>query len=110
MPDKIGQVELSANWAHKSSVILGLVPFITLPSGANVYDGESRQSATDTIDLHVDWSKVGGSRFDLAVFVTNLANTTYKIGGASLINSSLGINQRIYNEPRMYGASLRYSF
>jgi len=110
LPDTIGQVELSANWAHKSSVILGLVPFITLPSGANVYDGESRQSATDTIDLHIDWSKVAGSRFDLAFYVTNLANTKYKIGGASLINSSLGINQRIYNEPRMYGASLRYSF
>jgi iron complex outermembrane receptor protein len=87
-----------------------LVPFITLPSGANVYDGESRQAPTDTIDLHIDWSKVAGSQFDLAFYVTNLTDTKYKIGGASLINSSLGINQRIFNEPRMYGASLRYSF
>ena len=110
VPDSIGNVELSANYAHKSSVILGLVPFITLPDGTNVSDGESRQGPTDTIDLNLDWSRAFGSSFDLAVYVTNLTDTTYKIGGASLINSGLGINQRIYNEPRMYGASLRYSF
>jgi len=110
IPDATGKVELSANWAHKSSVILGLVPFITLPSGANVYDGESIQKPTDTIDLNLDWKKVLGSTFDLSVYVTNLTDTVYKVGGASLINSSLGINQRIYNEPRMYGLTLRYGF
>ncbi|SFS10620.1 TonB-dependent receptor [Sphingomonas jatrophae] len=110
LPDTIGTVELAANWAHKSSILLGLVPFITLPNGTNIYDGESRQKPTDTVDLTVDWRKIGGSSFDLSLFATNLFDVTYKIGGASLINSGLGINQRIYNEPRMYGASLRYSF
>lgn len=105
-----GKLSMSMNWAYKSSVILGLVPFITLPNGANVYDGESRERATETIDLNLDWKGIFGSSFDLGLYVTNLTNTTYKIGGASLINSSLGINQRIYNEPRMYGATLRYSF
>ncbi|OCC22967.1 hypothetical protein MB02_14485 [Croceicoccus estronivorus] len=108
--DAVGKVTLTGNWAHKSSVILGLVPFITLPDGSNVYDGESRQKPTDTIDVNLDWKGVLGSSFDLGVYVTNLTNTTYKIGGASLINSSLGINQRIYNEPRMYGMTLRYGF
>ena len=106
----LGEMALSANWAHKSSVILGLVPFITLPSGENVYDGESRQGPTDTIDVNFDWRDIMGSTLDLGLFVTNLTDTEYKIGGASLINSGLGLNQRIYNEPRMYGASLRYSF
>ncbi len=110
VPEDTGKITLSANWAHKSGIILGLVPFITLPDGSNVFDGESEQKPTNAIDLHLDWARVFDSQFDLGVFVTNLTDTTYKVGGASLINSSLGLNQRIYNEPRMYGATLRYSF
>ena len=33
-----------------------------------------------------------------------------KIGGAALIASSLGIDQAIYNEPRMIGVQIRYTF
>lgn len=109
-PEAWGAMSLSANWAHKSSVILGLVPFITLANGTNVFDGESRQAPTDSVDLNFDWKRVMDSPVDLSLYVTNLFDTTYKIGGASLINSGLGINQRIYNEPRMYGASVRFSF
>jgi len=110
LPPSVGDVALSANWAHKSSVILGLVPFITRPDGSNVPDGESVEGPTDAIDLNLDWKEVFGSGLGVAFYVTNLTNATYKVGGASLINSGLGINQRIYNEPRMYGVSLRYSF
>lgn len=110
VPASLGDIVLSANWAHKSSVTLGLVPFITQPDGSNLYDGESIEGPTDTIDLTLDWKEAFGSPVDVAVYVTNLTNTTYKVGGASLINSGLGINQRIYNEPRMYGVSVRYSF
>lgn len=110
VPANLGEVVLSANWAHKSSVTLGLVPFITQPDGSNLYDGESIEGATDTIDLTLDWKEAFGGPVDVTLYVTNLTNTTYKVGGASLINSGLGINQRIYNEPRMYGVSVRYSF
>lgn len=108
--ESLGKISGSMNWAYKSSIILGLVPFITLPNGTNVFDGESRERATQTIDLNVDWREIFGSNFDLGLYVTNLTNTTFKIGGASLINSSLGVNQRMSNEPRMYGATLRYAF
>lgn len=110
LDESVGRVQASMNWAHKSSIILGLVPFITLPSGVNVFDGESRQGPTDTIDARIDWKEILGSQLDLGLYVTNLTDATYKVGGASLINSSLGLNQRIYNEPRMYGATLRYAF
>jgi len=108
--EALGKVSMSMNWAYKSSILLGLVPFITLPNGTNVFDGESRERATQTVDLNLDWKGVLGSRFDLGFYVTNLTNTTFKIGGASLINSSLGVNQRMYNEPRMYGVTGRFSF
>ena len=104
-----GDLSLSANWAYKSSIILGLVPFINV-AGVSVPDGESIQKETGTVDATLGWKKVLGSTLDANLFVTNLFDVTYKIGGASLINSGLGINQRIYNEPRMYGLSLRYRF
>jgi iron complex outermembrane receptor protein len=110
VPDQWGEVSASVNWAFKSKIILGLVPFITLPGNVNVPDGESVQKATDTVDLSVDWKRIGGRAVDASFFVTNLTDEVYKIGGASLINSGLAVNQRIYNEPRMFGVRLHYAF
>ena len=104
-----GDISLSANWAYKSSITLGLVPFI-VSNGVNIPDGESIQKPTQTVDATLGWKRIMGKPIDVDLFVTNLFDVTYKIGGASLINSGLGINQRIYNEPRMFGAQLRYRF
>lgn len=109
LADNQGELSLSANYAHKSSITLGLIPFI-LVAGVNTPDGESVQKPTDVVDLNFGWKKIMGSNIDADLYVTNLLDTTYKIGGASLINSGLGVNQRIYNEPRMYGLQLRYRF
>jgi iron complex outermembrane receptor protein len=108
-PEAYGGITASLNWAYKSQITLGLVPFITV-AGVNVPDGESIQKPTSTVDFNLDWRRIAGSRVDASLFVTNLTDVTYKIGGASLINSGLGVNQRIYNEPRMIGVQLRYSF
>lgn len=107
--DKRGDISLSANWAYKSSITLGLVPFINV-NGVAVPDGESVQKETGTVDVNLAWKRMLGSPIDASLFVTNLFDVTYKIGGASLINSGLGINQRIYNEPRMIGLHLRFRF
>ncbi|MFZ2983377.1 MAG: hypothetical protein WA085_20350, partial [Sphingobium sp.] len=95
--------------AYKSSITLGLVPFINV-NGVAVPDGESVQKETGTVDVNLAWKRMLGSPIDASLFVTNLFDVTYKIGGASLINSGLGINQRIYNEPRMIGLQLRFRF
>jgi len=65
---------------------------------------------TDTFDLNIDWKHAMSSPIDVSFFVTNLTDATYKIGGASLIASSLGIDQAIYNEPRTLGVQIRYAF
>lgn len=109
MGDDLGTLSFTGNFAYKSSIILGLVPFLNRP-GANVPDGESVQKPTRTVDANIGWKRVLGTTIDADLFVTNLFDVTYKLGGASLINSGLGINQRIYNEPRMYGLQIRYRF
>jgi iron complex outermembrane receptor protein len=104
----LGDLSTLVSWSHKSTILLGLVPFYTV-GGVLVRDQNAYQKPTNVIDVSLDWDNIAGSGLGASLFVTNLTNTTYKIGGASLI-ASLGIDQAIYNEPRMWGARVRYRF
>src|SRR5690606_41969207 len=61
------------------------------------------------VDARVDWLGMFCSSFDAALFVTN-AFDTEAIVAPSSSSAALGVNAAIFNEPRMVGASLRYSF
>jgi iron complex outermembrane receptor protein len=109
IPEQWGELYGSISWLHKSHVLLGLIPFYT-NAGVIYGDPAAYQGDVDTYDLTIDLKHVASTAFDLSFFVTNLTDATYKIGGASLIASSLGIDQAIYNEPRMFGFQIRYKF
>jgi iron complex outermembrane receptor protein len=53
-----------------------------------------------TVDMHIDWRHVMGSRINLSLVSTNLTNALYNIssGGGFTISGS---EEYIYNEPRM---------
>jgi iron complex outermembrane receptor protein len=105
---RFGDVSATLSWVHKSSVILALAPTIVV-NGVSITDPFATQGPTDVVDLNLSWDHVMGSAFDARFFVTNLTDTTYRIGGGYLY-SSLGTDQAIYNEPRMFGFQLRYTF
>jgi len=109
VPEQWGDLYGSISWEHKSHVLLGLIPFYT-NAGVVYGDPAAYQGDVDTYDLTIDLKHPANTPVDLRFFVTNLTNATYKIGGASLIASSLGIDQAIYNEPRMFGFQIRYAF
>jgi iron complex outermembrane receptor protein len=109
IPEQWGDLYGSISWLHKSHVLLGLIPFYT-NAGVVYGDPAAYQGDVDEYDLNIDLKHVANTAFDISFFVTNLTDTTYKIGGASLIASSLGIDQAIYNEPRMFGFQIRYTF
>jgi iron complex outermembrane receptor protein len=109
IPEQWGELYGSISWLHKSHVLLGLIPFYT-NAGVIYGDPAAYQGDVDTYDLTIDLKHAAGTAFDVSFFVTNLTDATYKIGGASLIASSLGIDQAIYNEPRMFGFQIRYNF
>ena len=50
-----------------------------------------------------------GSTFDLAVFVNNATDDTYKIG-ANALESTVGTTSSIYAAPRMWGLEVTYDF
>jgi len=93
LADTIGKVSASVRYFRISKVDYGSVH---APVG-------------DKLDLRLDWRYVMASNVDLGLFVTNAQNRTYPITSASS-NEGLSINSAIYNEPRMYGVQMRYSF
>lgn len=109
IPEEWGEMYGTLSWSHKSHVLLGLIPFYTI-AGRTFSDPAAYQGDVDVYDLTIELRHAAGTNFDVGLFVTNLTDTTYKVGGAALIASSLGIDQAIYNEPRMFGLQVRYAF
>jgi iron complex outermembrane receptor protein len=62
-----------------------------------------------TLNARLDWRKVMQSPVDLAVFVNNPFNDTYRIFQGTYYRS-LGFSTALYNEPRMWGVEARYHF
>jgi iron complex outermembrane receptor protein len=63
----------------------------------------------DQVDLRVDWSNIFQSTFDVAFWMTNALDTTHVAGGFP-IYAQLGFTSLVYNEPQMFGFTLRYRF
>lgn len=68
-----------------------------------------RLLATGILNLDVNWSLIGGSRFDLALFVVNVTKEKFPVFILANMPSS-GFEGMVTNGPRMFGARLRYSF
>jgi iron complex outermembrane receptor protein len=63
----------------------------------------------DELDARIDWKDVYGYPVDASFFMTNVTDNTHPTG-AIAIYASLGFTSLAYNEPRMYGFSLKYRF
>jgi iron complex outermembrane recepter protein len=92
---------LNYNHADKSWTSSATLPIANPFAYADEYD---------VVNASVEWNSILGSKVDARVFVTNLTDTTYRISNSNGGDAPLGYNTAIYNEPRMYGLSLRYSF
>lgn len=70
------------------------------------------QVAYGLLNLRVDWRGIGGYPLDASFFITNVTNKTFlESGNGGAYNAtSLGLAVGYYNEPRMYGVSLKYRF
>lgn len=98
LPPAVGEVSVSANWSRSSAINFNVTP-----------DPYGKQEAYAQTDLFANWRNMFGSAFDTSLFVTNLTDKTYRIGGYPVFDAA-GFSTGIYNEPRMWGASVKYSF
>ena len=61
------------------------------------------------VNMRLDWTKISGSGISAGVFVSNLTNKAYYVGGLSQ-GASLGENAAAPGRPRMYGFDLKAEF
>lgn len=67
------------------------------------------ESSYSVINLRADWRQVMGSNFDLGIWVDNLRDEEYAVGGLT-VEDSQGWATRVYGAPRTYGATVRWTF
>src|SRR5205085_1662287 len=58
-----------------------------------------------TIDMRLEWNRILGSRFDVAVAVTNLTNKIYLLGNGTTL-AAAGVQGNAYAPPRMVTVDL----
>lgn len=95
---RIGTLELSGNWAYQSRFSTAqnnLAQVAYLPS-------------YNTLSVRAGVNGIGGSNVDLTFFMANATNNTYATGLQDLYNQGLGTVTYTYDEPRTYGAQLRF--
>jgi iron complex outermembrane receptor protein len=63
----------------------------------------------DNLDVRVDWVNVFDNSVDASFFMTNALDKTY-IQAAIPLYYQLGYTSVVYNEPRMFGFTLKYRF
>jgi iron complex outermembrane receptor protein len=62
-----------------------------------------------TINMRYDWRQILGSKITASLFVKNLADQHYYLGGLPL-GAILGLNTAVPAPPRTFGVSLRAEF
>jgi outer membrane protein OmpA-like peptidoglycan-associated protein len=67
------------------------------------------QPSYDQLDIRVDWTNFLTYPVDLGFFMTNALDSTHVVGGFP-IYTQLGFTSLVYNEPRMFGFSVKYRF
>lgn len=62
------------------------------------------------LTLGAAWNSLGGTPFDVSLFMTNALDKTYIVQAQSLYSFGLNAALATYGEPRMYGVRIRYHF
>lgn len=93
-----GDIALRASygWQSRQQVASDIQPFDTIPSYG-------------LLNLRVDWNRIGGGPLDLAVFMTNATDKTYRVTSNATYYTT-GLVGSVFGDPRQYGASLRMRF
>ncbi len=98
--ESLGDIAISANYSFQSHQYVA-------PNGS----GEIYNiiPSYDNLDIRVDWTDVMSYPVDLAFFMTNALDDAH-VQAAIPVYSQLGFTSLTYNEPRMFGFSVKYRF
>ncbi|AMK25599.1 TonB-dependent receptor [Sphingobium sp. TKS] len=107
----------TARWAHDlsdrgdaliASATVYATSRIALDSDT-VLNHEGFAPGYATLGARLEWRRVGGKDFDLALWSKNLTDKLYAVGGVPQ-GSSSGMTTFLYGEPRTYGVQMTTRF
>jgi iron complex outermembrane receptor protein len=93
----IGRISVGVTYVYTSSQVTDVSSIL------------SPIPATNLVNLNLDWKSIGGLPVDLGVFVTNLTKEEDYLNTANSW-ASLGFEQVVTNQPRMFGVRVKYRF
>jgi iron complex outermembrane receptor protein len=101
MPSDMGLLTVSGQFFYNSAIY---------DADDNIGIPASRHPGYSLVKARLDWSDVGGSKWNAALFAKNLTDKVYSIGGVSVILPSTGIATYFYGDPRTFGIEIRRDF
>jgi outer membrane protein OmpA-like peptidoglycan-associated protein len=96
-----GSLSVAGNWAWQSHMLF---------DGNGGYDPLANIGSHSQFDLRLDWNEIFGEPIDASLFVTNLTDTVFRVGGLPVYPTALAYDGAYYNPPRMLGFSVKYRF
>lgn len=99
LPGELGELAFNANYFFADKTW-----FVERP--LDVYGIEEPYKV---VNAKVEWNGIAGSGADLGFFVRNLFNETFATA-AGITTPAVTPTAKVYNEPRVYGVQLRFSF
>ncbi len=114
LPSDLGGVTAALTVYHQSLVWFDdtaqrNIDVLTPTLGAAYVKGALSEPGYTIANLRIDWKRVYGSPVDMAFFVNNLTDKVYAVGGISSL-VTVGLAQKYYAAPRMFGVQLSYKF
>ncbi|MFT3968523.1 MAG: TonB-dependent receptor [Sphingobium sp.] len=106
LPEQAGKVTLAATFTHQDSTF-GNTSSIVNPGTSSIDNNNEWLPPQDNLNVNLNWNGVGGGPVDLALFVTNVTKEKYHV---YTVGSSFGWDAFVLNQPRMWGARLKYRF
>ncbi len=111
LPSNMGVLNFGVNAAYTDDIwINALHTNVTIAQHPDSILPLLQQESYWLFDANIGWREVGGTPLDLNLYIKNLTDEEYKVGGVQLYSGASGFISAAYGEPRTYGAQLRYRF
>lgn len=98
LPESVGRLTLAATGTHQDD---------TLGSVSSISSGLYELPEQELLNVNLNWDSIAGLPLDLSLFATNVTEEEFHV---FTTGASFGFDSFILNEPRMYGARLKYRF
>ncbi|MFT3931746.1 MAG: TonB-dependent receptor [Spongiibacteraceae bacterium] len=119
LDQSLGDISLMASvyWQDKMSThplkdqfpLYASAPYPWSASDIAAVTDFSEVDAYTVWNVRADWRGIMGSTFDAALYVDNVTDEEYVLGGLNVMESG-GFGSYHYGAPRTFGASVKYSF